>query len=285
MATLPVVDDHERNRIREALVRYKRAQGDIGDPELHQRMMYVLKCLDAQLPLSTLQRFLRGKHRTADAMVRKYKAFLSQVPDVSGFEKLGESLVTFFAHEAINNVFQKPDPRVASRYARKYRVYLRGARKYLEGTDPIEHPDFPIIDDPWSYGPYEIHYATLEFRPVPDSPFVRVIERVYNPTRDPLLTEISILFSKLPQEVFEGVATMGSHESITIVVLRSLGGLKILEPRFYLLENTDGRVRADAPLLGSCLTVTAKAPGASLCQGFQVKLFPVPDETEAKVAP
>lgn len=280
MAKLPVLGDHERDRVREALKRYKHAQGNIGDPELHQRMMHVLKCLDEHLPLSTLQRFLKGTHRTADRMVLKYKAFLDQVPQVSTYEKMGEALVSFFAHEGFLNVLQKPDPEIASRFVRRYRVYLRGQRQYLEGTEPIEHPDFPIIDDPWSYGPYEIHYAILELRPVPDSPFLRVIERVYNPERSPLLTEIGVL-RRDPQELFEGVATLGSHESITVVALRSLGGLKVLEPRFYMLENLDLRSAANANLLGSCITVSTRAPGASLCQSFQVKLFPMPDESAA----
>lgn len=216
MAKLPVLGDHERDRVREALKRYKHAQGDIGDPELHQRMMHVLKCLDEHLPLSTLQRFLKGTHRTADRMVLKYKAFLDQTPKASTYEKMGEALVTFFAYEGFKNVLLKPDPGMARRFGRKYRVYLRGKREYLEGTEPIEHPDFPIIDDPWTYTPYEIPYSILEFRPVPESPFLRVFDRVYNPERRALLTEVQTM-TRTVHELYEGVATLGSHESITIV--------------------------------------------------------------------
>lgn len=278
MTELPVVDDHERKRIRESLRRYIRAHDNISVQELLERMVAVLKCPKSSLSLSTLQRFLRGddKHRTEDRIVHwYYKAFLAKAPDAPGVEKLGMALVTFFSHEAQRSVWHTPDTGLGRQFARAYRVYLRGQRKYLEGTEPIQHPDFPIIEDAWSHAPYEIHYATLEFHAIEDAPFLKVVEHVYNPKRSEVLTAIDAGI-RSPRETYEGVATISADENVLIVALRSLDAL-VQDPRFYLLETRDRKNRAESVLLGSCLTATDKAPGASLCQAFEVKLFPMLD--------
>jgi len=95
MAKMPVVDQPERERIRRALKRYKKQHDRIGDPELQQRMMYVLKCDRSLVPLSTLQRFLKETGRTDDMMVRRYRKFLESVAPPPAGDELGAALVNF----------------------------------------------------------------------------------------------------------------------------------------------------------------------------------------------
>lgn len=92
MAKLPVVDDNQRQGIREALAHYKKQHGNVGDPELQQRIMYVLGLTDAEMPLSTLQRFMKNKVRTDDRMVRRYLAFLGKVGGEGFAEQLAAVL-------------------------------------------------------------------------------------------------------------------------------------------------------------------------------------------------
>lgn len=96
MAELRVVDDAERERVREGLTRYKEQHGGIGDPELQQRIMLALGLGKAALPLSTLQRFLRGKHRTGDVAVRRYKNFLEQVAPAHPTQEYVRSFARLF---------------------------------------------------------------------------------------------------------------------------------------------------------------------------------------------
>lgn len=95
MAELPVVDDEERERLRAAFKRYKKQHGRIGDPALLERIKYKLPHYEGSL--STLQRFMRGRHRTDDYDVRRYREFLQQVAPPPVGDKLGEALAKFLA--------------------------------------------------------------------------------------------------------------------------------------------------------------------------------------------
>jgi len=92
MPNLIIIDETERQRIREALKSYKRLHGKIGDPALQERMKMILGVREEQLSLSTLQRFLRGKGRTDDFMVRRYQKFLELVAPLSFADDLGKTL-------------------------------------------------------------------------------------------------------------------------------------------------------------------------------------------------
>jgi hypothetical protein len=92
MPELPVVDKAERERVRHGLKEYKELHGGIGDPELQQRIMYSLGCSDSAVPLSTLQRFIKGSHRTDDLMVRRYAKFLSIVAPPGLADEVGAAI-------------------------------------------------------------------------------------------------------------------------------------------------------------------------------------------------
>lgn len=266
MPKLPVVSDLDRSRVREALKNYKRAHGNIGDPELHQRMMFVLELRDEELPRSTLQRFLRGKHRTEDRMVRKYDAFLMRARRWEGLESMGNAVLSFFAPQGASEKATKKAPvpkrKVAPDIANRYRVYVQGPQE-------VQHAE-----------PFGIPFSTLEFRAIPDAPLLSVVERVFNQLRIAPLTWIDALVRQ-PQELLEGVAARGPQEGTSIIVLRSLKDFEVPRPRFYLLESTDPTDPSNAILLGSCLAVKMEEPEASPFDSFPVKLVPFSDESAA----
>lgn len=63
---------------------------------------------------------------------------------------------------------------------------------------------FPVFDTPLVPA-FHIPYSWLETAPLAGTPFLRVIERVVNETRSPLVTEIEENVGTVVQAVFEGV--------------------------------------------------------------------------------
>jgi hypothetical protein len=122
MAELPVVDKGERERVRSGLKRYKEMHGGIGDPELQQRIMFALGCRESAVPLSTLQRFIRGTHRTDDAMVRRYRMFLSKVAPPAASDELGAALAKFLMPALEEHGWQ-------AKFAGEYRTYVEAAKQ------------------------------------------------------------------------------------------------------------------------------------------------------------
>ena len=92
MVRLPVVDDAERQRLRDSLKQYKKRHGNLGDSKLYGRMYYVL---DPQhhvyLSQSTMQRFIRNKGRTTDEAVQAIKTFLDRVSPTSKAHNLAKA--------------------------------------------------------------------------------------------------------------------------------------------------------------------------------------------------
>jgi hypothetical protein len=121
MAELPVVDNAERERVRSGLKRYKELHGGIGDPELQQRIMFALNCGESSVPLSTLQRFIRGTHRTDDVMVRRYRKFLSKVAPPLASDELGAALAKFLMPVLEEAGWQ-------GKFAGEYRTYVEAAK-------------------------------------------------------------------------------------------------------------------------------------------------------------
>ena len=130
MAELPVVDKEERERIRNGFKRYKEQHGGIGDPELHQRIMFTLGLLDAQVPLSTLQRFVRGTHRTDDIMVRRYAKFLSIVAPPGFAGEVGAAITKHMLYPV--NLMPKP----AIEYRGRYDLVVYPHGKVASEVDP-----------------------------------------------------------------------------------------------------------------------------------------------------
>lgn len=94
-------DETTRERTRASLRRYMSEHG-IGVPTLLRRIE------DAderrrEIPLSTLQRFLRGTHRTTDLYVSIFASFLRKMDAPLEADEFGEALASFYslprAHE------------------------------------------------------------------------------------------------------------------------------------------------------------------------------------------
>jgi hypothetical protein len=88
------ISEAERARIRSALKHYKATHGGIGDLLLGK---HIAKTIGLPIDLSTLQRFLRGKHRTDDVAVTRYRSFLRKVAPPAGEDMLGQALREFLS--------------------------------------------------------------------------------------------------------------------------------------------------------------------------------------------
>lgn len=97
--TLKVYSTIERNRIRAALIAYKE-EHDVGAPTLRKLIMD-RDPLARELPLSNLQRFISDSHKTQDAYVGMFKAFLEaegiELPEeeTHPLESFGNSIASF----------------------------------------------------------------------------------------------------------------------------------------------------------------------------------------------
>ena len=272
MAKLPVVDATEREEIRAALKRYKSAHGDIGDPELHQRMMRALGCLDSELPLATLQRFLRGKHRTEDRMVRKYMEFLRRAAPPPPYATMGNAVVSFFTTAPTADKPSGFDERIAKRFAKRYYCFLRGELEHLDGAEPSHYPGFPVPESDSFSPPYEIPYSIIHIEPLAGTNFLRVLERVVNPSGDPVITDIDAEV-RSGDTLYEGVLAFSYTPDVYLVVLRGDSGFAAgaLYPRMYMLHGSKSEQHALVALDGSCMTISEDPATRSVCPGFEVR--------------
>jgi hypothetical protein len=276
-----VFDEAEREQIRGALKRYK-AANRIGDPGLQQNMLaafsmapdFVKKVESGFVPLKTLQRFLKGAHRTEDAMILRYRKFLELVRTPPPYEIMGEAIVVFYANAPTGEDRSAFNETVARSFARIYRCYTRGERRYLEGAGSLDYPDFPIpADDPYA-PPFHIPYSLLQVEPLAGTPFLKVSERVVNPNRDDLITEIETQ-PGAGGTLYEGVLAITDTPQVYVITLRAVDTFTFY-PRFYLLYGVDHRNAAASVLEGSCVTVSEDVSARQLCEAFEVKLYPAP---------
>jgi len=87
-------DQKERARIRRSLRRYME-EHRVGTPTL-QRRIEEADARRRELPLSTLQRFVAGTHRTSDSYVDMCARFLEGVGVSAAAENIGEALAGYF---------------------------------------------------------------------------------------------------------------------------------------------------------------------------------------------
>lgn len=102
---LITVSEEERARIRAALQAYMRAHR-IGVPRLCS-LVIDSDPRQREMPLSTLQRFLRGKHRTGEAYVLQCAQFLEQEgfiapADRNPVAEFGEAMAGFWAEQPVD---------------------------------------------------------------------------------------------------------------------------------------------------------------------------------------
>lgn len=161
MARMIVVDNEERERIREALKRYKEAYG-VGDPALAEHMGYLLDPQDRRyLKWKSLQRFLAGKHHTEDETVWRYKKFLQRVPPTDFAEQAGTLIAAKMLYPV--NIKDKP----VSAYQGRYDMHLRpyGADDEMAGSDQVQSRQWVFYP---SRDPRFLQIITVGFRPPTD---------------------------------------------------------------------------------------------------------------------
>lgn len=91
-----VFDEAGRTRVRAALRRYMTDHG-IGVPTLRTRIIEADKPRHRDIPLTTLQRFLRDKHRTSDHHVALCDTFLDAVGASSAGPDFAQAVAAFYA--------------------------------------------------------------------------------------------------------------------------------------------------------------------------------------------
>ena len=268
----PAIDETERARVGAALERYKSEHGGIGNPELQARMVTFLECEDGDVPLSTLQRFLRGTHRTSDVMIQRYQKFLSEAATAPPYETMGEAIVAFYSDALKANEYVHYKELMPGRFARRYRIYSQGTREYVDPEKKGTYRNFPVIDRPFSPA-FHIPYSWLEITPLAGTPFLRLIERVVNPLRSPVISPHGERGDV--QATYEGVLGFAKETQITVATLRST--YPPFFPRFYLFYNFD-TVNADKALIdGACNTFGEDMFKRNPLEAFEVMLSPVPD--------
>lgn len=98
-AAREVFDQKERARIRRSLRRYME-EHRVGTPTL-QRRIEEADARRRELPLSTLQRFVAGSHRTSDSYVDMCARFLESVGVSVAAGEIGEALAGYFGGQDI----------------------------------------------------------------------------------------------------------------------------------------------------------------------------------------
>lgn len=144
-------DLKERARIQRALRRYMEAHR-IGTPTLQLRIMEA-DARGRELPLSTLQRFVTGSHRTSDAYVDMCRRFLESVGAPEAAPDFGAALAAYFGDG-------ETEPAAIEAYAGSYIVHAK----------------------PWEAS-NTLPYAYARFESVPGKPFIAVAETAHDMPR------------------------------------------------------------------------------------------------------
>lgn len=124
------IDVAERARIRDGLKQYKALHGGIGDTVLRN---HIVRALGLPIDLSTLQRFLRGAHRTDDIAVHRYRLFLRRAAPPPAGDELGRALMEFLP---LSLSLTPPIRALAGKYRSFTRPY-QGNAQALTGSKAV----------------------------------------------------------------------------------------------------------------------------------------------------
>jgi hypothetical protein len=219
---LLTIDDAERERIRHGLNRYKELHGGIGDPELCER---IVAATNLPVRLSTLQRFLKGKHRTDDAAVHRYKKFLQMVAPPPAEDELGRALLTFF------HVQPGADgdlSAMAGVYATRTRPYVGlglSLPEHIAAWRPVRDPS-RACTAPWS---------TIRLTAESGTPFLQVREHVVQPRFDTLEKKLNLRSDLSSYWMGNTGILLPVSKAEYLMMVRSF-----LEARVYLLRKEPG---------------------------------------------
>lgn len=123
--TRPAFDELTRERIRRGLRAYMEANR-IGTPTLLGRIMEADAPRFREMPLSTLQRFIAGRHRTLDSYVGMCQQFLEKQGAALAPE-FGEALHRFIGHAPSPAAEALPIGTALEVVADSYEIALTGA--------------------------------------------------------------------------------------------------------------------------------------------------------------
>jgi hypothetical protein len=245
-------DDTLRGQVRQALRRYME-ESRIGTPTLQVRVIEADKPRHREIPLSTLQRFLTGSHRTSDHHVSLCHDFVKELP----YYGEGKDIALFGA--AASSFFHQPldkDSRAALMAALE--------RDVLGAYDAFRPPR--------EGGPLRLgdsHISNISFTLAGDSPWLEVREDVFGLSR----TET--------RQKFEGAALYAAPH--LHIFLRDLFTRR---PRLYTLERKtvaaeqgeyegfEGR--------GHDATPRQNIRSSNLTDYFEVKFIPKPEQDVAR---
>lgn len=170
----PEFDERERDFIRHALDRYMVEHG-IGVPTLQTRLIEADHPRHREIPVSTLQRFLAGKHHTNDHHVAVCHAFAKELPyygEGRDLRFLGDALAQFCVPppDAIERALR--EQRFATEYTGGYELLAmrEGRREDASGRT-------------LNFSRYDIPYARMTLKPDRLGKFLQAEEHVFNPER------------------------------------------------------------------------------------------------------
>lgn len=169
-ATVTFYDDAERGRIRAALMRYQ-AQNGIGAPRLRDLIadangLTLRKDGRDPIALSTVQRFLTGKHRANDSFVGLCARFTDGLPGDDPVTTFGEQLSAFLGVRRSEGDYPPVPAEVAGAYA------CRARRALPIGQNVRIIPK----DNPRDLVPF----SRIKIDLIPGRPFASIRETVEN---------------------------------------------------------------------------------------------------------
>jgi hypothetical protein len=116
-------DQSERDELRAVLLRYARENG-IGSPNLQSRIAKASKRPSHQIPLKTLQRFLKNEGRTNDGFLIPCFEFAASIGEMGPHDELTRDLGEFFSRGEIEG---RAADEVPERLAGSYEVWEGGS--------------------------------------------------------------------------------------------------------------------------------------------------------------
>lgn len=245
------IDDPERDRVRRSLRRYME-ENCIGAPTLQERIIKADAPRHREIPLSTLQRFLTGSHRTSDHHVSLCYDF---VKDLAYYGE-GKDIALFGA--AAFSFFQQPSDTTEDRAERIAMLERDILGSYEAYRPPPQDNPLPLWDS---------HISNISFSPAGDSPWLEVHEDVFG---------MSVTKTRYK---FEGVAFYAAP--LLHIFLRDLFSR---QPRLFTLEKTMVSVEDDEYEgfvgRGQDATPRQRMRSSSLVYDFEVKLLPIADEVD-----
>lgn len=163
-------DDVERSRIRDALRRYL-AQNGIGAPKLRDLIadangLAFRKDGGDPIALSTVQRFITGRHRVNDSFVRLCARFAEGLPDNDPVTTFGQQLSAFLGVRRGEGDYPPVPSEVTG-------SYLCHAKRALPTGQLLRLISKNNPDD-------LVAYSRIEIDPIPDRPFASIRETVEN---------------------------------------------------------------------------------------------------------